>query len=118
VTPDAGTLALEGAPLPVGHPLAARRAGVSIVYQELTLVPELPAAENIFLGREEASPFLRRDAMTQIAQAQLNALGAQVSAGAHNGLNLFHVEPYDQLIAKGLVLLAAASLDRWRLQAA
>jgi ribose/xylose/arabinose/galactoside ABC-type transport system permease subunit len=32
----------------------------------------------------------------------------------NNGLNLFNVSPYDQMIAKGVVLLAATSLDRWR----
>lgn len=32
----------------------------------------------------------------------------------NNGLNLFRVSPYDQMIVKGAVLLAAASLDRWR----
>jgi ribose/xylose/arabinose/galactoside ABC-type transport system permease subunit len=36
----------------------------------------------------------------------------------NNGLNLFHVETYDQLMVKGIVLLAAASLDRWRTQGA
>jgi len=32
----------------------------------------------------------------------------------NNGLNLYDVSPYDQMVVKGLVLLAAASLDRWR----
>ena len=32
----------------------------------------------------------------------------------NNGLNFFRVRTYDQLIVKGAVLLAAASLDRWR----
>jgi ribose transport system permease protein len=32
----------------------------------------------------------------------------------NNGLNLYRVSPYDQMIVKGAVLLAAASLDRWR----
>lgn len=32
----------------------------------------------------------------------------------NNGLNLYNVSAYDQMIAKGVVLLAAASLDRWR----
>jgi ribose/xylose/arabinose/galactoside ABC-type transport system permease subunit len=32
----------------------------------------------------------------------------------NNGLNLYNVSPYDQMIVKGAVLLAAASLDRWR----
>jgi ribose transport system permease protein len=35
----------------------------------------------------------------------------------NNGLNLYNVSPYDQMIVKGAVLLAAASLDRWRSQA-
>jgi ribose/xylose/arabinose/galactoside ABC-type transport system permease subunit len=32
----------------------------------------------------------------------------------NNGLNLFGVSPYDQMMVKGAVLLVAASLDRWR----
>jgi ribose/xylose/arabinose/galactoside ABC-type transport system permease subunit len=32
----------------------------------------------------------------------------------NNGLNLYRVSTYDQLIVKGAVLLIAASLDRWR----
>ena len=34
----------------------------------------------------------------------------------NNGLNLYNVSPYDQMIAKGVVLLAATSLDRWRVE--
>jgi len=82
VVPDAGAVSLDGAPLPLGDPLAARRAGISIVYQELTLVPELTAAENIFLGRELAGPLLRRATMSRLAQGQLDELGAHVSASA------------------------------------
>ena len=32
----------------------------------------------------------------------------------NNGMNLYNVSSYDQMIVKGVVLLAAASLDRWR----
>ena len=32
----------------------------------------------------------------------------------NNGLNLFQIESYDQLVVRGAVLLLAASLDRWR----
>ena len=32
----------------------------------------------------------------------------------NNALNLYHVSTYDQMIVKGVVLLAATSLDRWR----
>lgn len=34
----------------------------------------------------------------------------------NNGLNLYNVSPYDQMVAKGVVLLAATSLDRWRVE--
>ena len=60
VVPDGGEARLEGELLPLGDPLAVRRRGINIVYQELTLVPELTAAENIFLGREQGRPLLRR----------------------------------------------------------
>src|SRR5258707_669300 len=62
----AGSVRLDGAALPLGNPLAVRRLGVRIVYQELTLVPELTAAENIFLGREQG-PWLRKRAMSRAA---------------------------------------------------
>jgi ABC-type sugar transport system ATPase subunit len=82
LVPDAGRILLEGAPLPLGDPLLARRRGIRIVYQELTLVPELTAAENIFLGRELGRPLLRRAEMARAAQALLDELGANVPASA------------------------------------
>jgi ABC-type sugar transport system ATPase subunit len=85
VVPDRGELRLEDHPLPQGDPLAARRRGLSIVYQEHTLVPDLSAAENIFLGRERGRPFLRRGEMLRAAQERLDGLGAHVPAGAHVG---------------------------------
>jgi ABC-type sugar transport system ATPase subunit len=81
LVPDAGEARLEGQPLPLGDPLAVRRRGVSIVYQELTLVPELTAAENIFLGRERGRPLLRRREMARAAQALLDGLGARIAPG-------------------------------------
>ncbi|RZJ95289.1 MAG: sugar ABC transporter ATP-binding protein [Brevundimonas sp.] len=51
--PDAGELLLDGAPLdPADTPLMRQRAGVATIYQEFNLVPELSAAENLYLGRE------------------------------------------------------------------
>src|SRR6478735_5460140 len=52
VRADEGAVDLDGAALPAGDPLGIRRRGISIVYQEFTLVPDLSAAENIFLGAE------------------------------------------------------------------
>jgi ABC-type sugar transport system ATPase subunit len=82
VLPDGGEALLDGKPLPLGDPLAVRRRGINVVYQELTLVPELSAAENIFLGREQGRPLLRRRDMARTAHELLDGLGARVAAGA------------------------------------
>jgi len=82
IVPDAGDVQLEGAPLPFGDPLAARRRRIDIIYQEFTLVPQLTAAENIFLGRERGRVLLRRGEMRREAQRLLDRLGAAVSADA------------------------------------
>lgn len=50
--PDAGTLTLEGATVQFRSPIEARRRGITAVYQELSLVPDLTVAENVFLGHE------------------------------------------------------------------
>ena len=63
--PDAGTLALAGEPISPGSPAHAQRLGISTVYQEVNLCPNLSVAENIFAGRyprKRASGLWRIDA--------------------------------------------------------
>ena len=50
--PDAGTIELQGRPVTIGSPVEAQRLGISMVHQELTLVPALDVGRNIYLGRE------------------------------------------------------------------
>jgi simple sugar transport system ATP-binding protein len=49
---DEGEIRLAGEPVRFTGPLQAQRAGVSTVYQEVNLCPNLSVAENIFIGRE------------------------------------------------------------------
>ncbi|MBP2327430.1 simple sugar transport system ATP-binding protein [Kibdelosporangium banguiense] len=49
---DAGQIELAGSPVAFTGPAAAQRGGVSTVYQEVNLCPNLSIAENILLGRE------------------------------------------------------------------
>src|SRR5689334_10832874 len=49
--PDAGTLQLAGETISPSSPAAAQRLGISTVYQEVNLCPNLSVAENIFAGR-------------------------------------------------------------------
>jgi ribose transport system ATP-binding protein len=50
--PDAGEIELAGKPFVPDNPLHARRRGVAMIYQELTLAPHLSVEENILLGEE------------------------------------------------------------------
>jgi ribose transport system ATP-binding protein len=52
VVPDDGRLLLDGEEVRFSSPQAARRAGISAVYQELSLVPDMTVAENIWLANE------------------------------------------------------------------
>ena len=49
---DSGTLSINGQKVFIDGPRTARQLGIAIIYQELTLVPWLSVAHNLFLGRE------------------------------------------------------------------
>jgi len=50
--PDAGEIRLDGRPARIRNPHDAQALGISTIYQEFTLAPDMSVAENIFLGRE------------------------------------------------------------------
>jgi ribose transport system ATP-binding protein len=50
--PDEGSMTLFGQPFAPADPHDSRRAGVSMIYQELSLAPDLTVAENILVGKE------------------------------------------------------------------
>jgi ribose transport system ATP-binding protein len=61
VVPDAGRMLLDGQPYTPANPQDARRQGVAMIYQELTLAPHLTVEANIMLGMEQTRfGFLRR----------------------------------------------------------
>ena len=53
--PDTGTLHIEGDLVQLGSPGDAIANGISMVHQELSLVPQLSAIQNIVLGREKST---------------------------------------------------------------
>jgi ribose transport system ATP-binding protein len=53
--PTAGTIEVNGAPLAEHTPEAAKRAGIGMIFQEMSLVPTLTVAQNIFLNNENKS---------------------------------------------------------------
>jgi ABC-type sugar transport system ATPase subunit len=50
--PTAGTVEVAGETVELSTPRAAQDAGIAIIHQELTLLPDRTVAENVFLGRE------------------------------------------------------------------
>lgn len=82
-------------------------------------------ASRLNAGYPRAGELYELDAVAAVVVGGTSLFGGRGSiwgtlAGAffigilNNGLNLYNVSPYDQMIVKGVVLLAAASLDRWR----
>ena len=61
VAPNEGQLLLDGRPVSFTSPHAAKRAGITAVYQELSLIPDMTVAENIWLGHEPMLLGLRVD---------------------------------------------------------
>lgn len=72
IRPDSGQMRLDGAPYRPGNPLEARRAGVAMIYQELSLAPHLSVQENIMLGMEPATLGVVR--WGQVRQRALEAI--------------------------------------------
>ncbi|MEZ5278467.1 MAG: sugar ABC transporter ATP-binding protein [Opitutaceae bacterium] len=73
---DAGSMVLDGKSYTPTSPDAGRRAGVSMIYQELMLAPYLSADENILLGREPAVlGWISGSSRREIARKALAQLG-------------------------------------------
>ncbi|WP_224646840.1 MULTISPECIES: sugar ABC transporter ATP-binding protein [unclassified Mesorhizobium] len=55
--PDTGTILVDGKPLAEISPEASRRAGIAMIFQEMSLIPTLTVAQNVFLTREAKVAF-------------------------------------------------------------
>ena len=80
VSPTRGELLLEGLPVTFASPYAARQRGVTAVYQELSLVPDMSVAENIFLGHEPSrAALVQRRRMRGEAEGLLELFGGTLN---------------------------------------
>jgi ABC-type sugar transport system ATPase subunit len=79
VIADAGDIRLHGRPLVMGDSEGARRSGISVVFQEFNLIPELTVAANVWLHRELTSwGFLATRRMNEDTTALLEQVGIDV----------------------------------------
>jgi len=80
--PDAGEVHVLGAPVRVRNPHDAQALGISTIYQEFTLAPDMTVAENIFLGREplrlRALSIVDRTALIRQTRDVLASLDLQI----------------------------------------
>jgi ribose transport system ATP-binding protein len=78
--PDSGEILLDGTPVTINSPQQALDLGISIIYQELNLVPHLSIAGNIFLGREPRlfPGWIDQGRMHREAQALMDGLGMRL----------------------------------------
>src|SRR3954454_8878510 len=69
--PDSGQILVNSRPAIFTSPIAARQAGIEMIYQDFALVPQLTVTQNIFLGRERVAPagFLQQREMNERAKS-------------------------------------------------
>ncbi|MCV2395731.1 sugar ABC transporter ATP-binding protein [Actinotalea sp. M2MS4P-6] len=94
---DEGTLTLDGDEVRFPTPHDAQRAGISTVYQEIELLPNLSVAENILLGREpRAHGVVSQRRMRDQARGILADLGLDIDPASILGTHSVAVQ---QLVA-------------------
>jgi ribose transport system ATP-binding protein len=82
---DEGQISLRGQAVEINNPGDAQRLGISMIHQELSLIPHLTVGQNIFLGREPRTrlrAIIDWKALYSQAQVLLDQLNLKVDARA------------------------------------
>lgn len=82
---DSGSIEIDGRAVEIADPTSARRLGIHMIHQELSLVPHLSVGENIFLGREPVKDRLGRidwGKLKRGAREVLRELNLEIDPGA------------------------------------
>jgi ribose transport system ATP-binding protein len=84
--PDAGDIRIDGRPARIRTPHDAQALGISTIYQEFTLAPDMSVADNVFLGREplriRALSIVDRKELTRRTREILASLDLQIDPDA------------------------------------
>lgn len=85
--PDTGEIRHLGEPFAPRSPIEAKERGIVLVHQEISLVPDLTVAENLFLGNvpKTLGVFFNRPKLIRDAQELLNRCGYNLPATALAG---------------------------------
>ena len=85
--PDAGEIVFKGRRVSFHNPAQARAEGISVIYQELTVIPQMTIAENIFLGSlpTRGPGFIDWPVLREKAKRTLGELGLTLDLGMPAG---------------------------------
>jgi ribose transport system ATP-binding protein len=107
VAPTKGELTLQGEAVSFVSPYAARKKGITAVYQELSLVPDMTVAENIFLGHEPSSlGSVKHGVMKQNTRALLALFKDSLSASVTPDVPVSELSPSERQIVEILKALS------------
>lgn len=79
---DEGEILLDGKKTEIASAADAKRLGISVMHQEISLVPQLSVANNILLGKEGRSFFIDYKKRREIAKKAIDDLGYDIDADA------------------------------------
>ncbi len=80
---DSGAIYIDGEPVHIHNPHQGQQLGISIIYQEFNLMPNLSVMENIFVGREFGRyGLIDRATLRRQTQVLLDRLGVRLSPDA------------------------------------
>ena len=109
---DGGQLLLDGTPVHFPSPQAAKNAGIATVFQELSLVPQMTVAENIWLTREPLNQFgmVDRKAVQARTEELLALFEGTFKTDLHPDSPVGSLPPDEKQIIE---ILKAISFDPW-----
>jgi len=110
VAPDGGQLLLDDEPARFASPQVAKKYGITAVYQELSLIPDMTVAENIWLTHEPLFLGFRLDKRVRKEKTQdlLNLFEGTVSANLTPNIPVKDLTPDERQIVE---ILKALSID-------
>ncbi len=108
VAPDGGDLTVDGQPVAFRTPHAARDLGITAVYQELSLIPDMTIAENIWLAHEplRVRTLVNGSSVKARTQELLDLFAGAIPAAVDPGAPVASLPPDEKQIVEILKALS------------
>ena len=109
---DGGQLLFDDQPISFSSPQAAKEMGISTVFQELSLIPQMTVADNIWLTREPVNKFgvVDRKKVAKNTEALLDLFEGTYKTGLNPDILVSSLPPDERQIIE---ILKAVSIDPW-----